>query len=525
MDINVTTRRLKVENVIGEAMKQVNVVRDIELPFPAKKIESVDAEIRDVEFKIIDDKVIVEATLHKQIYYVECVTGDVQEFTVGDEKITEFVHIEGAVPEMDAKVKVEIEYCDIEAVKMMPENNNQNQNCFLVFQQTCILKIRVKVLEMIEVDVVTNVSGEGLTPTFETVDIDIIIGSGCEQHNISDSFIRLPDETRKIKDVTAEIQDVEEKILRDKVVVKGNLHKQIFYVVDPSGEVKELSANVPFSVFVPVEGARENNDVTVITDVEIEYIDSELITRNGQKFLKETVVLKICAKVVETVTINIVTAVEGARVETRRLQIESAIGKGCRQVNILGTIITPTLARKIAKVDSELRDLEGEAIRDKVIVKGVLHKQVYYVSAVDDQVRELTVEEPFTEFIHIEGTDVGDIVDVSGRIEYVNVEAAGAGPENTRWRQTAVVEICATVSETKRITVVIAVEGAEVVCPPGTENIDYVIQKGDTLSSIARKFNVTVQAILDANPQITNPNIIFAGRTIKIPCAGAGGMG
>jgi hypothetical protein len=39
-----------------------------------------------------------------------------------------------------------------------------------------------------------------------------------------------------------------------------------------------------------------------------------------------------------------------------------------------------------------------------------LHKQVYYVSAVDDQLRELTVEEPFTEFIHIEGVQEGDIV-------------------------------------------------------------------------------------------------------------------
>jgi hypothetical protein len=112
-EISVTTRTLKVENVIGEAVKQVNVVRDITLPVLAKKIESVDTKINNVEHKIIDNKVIVEATLHKQIYYVECVTGDVQEFTVPDEKITEFVHIKGANPDMEAKVDVDIEYCDV----------------------------------------------------------------------------------------------------------------------------------------------------------------------------------------------------------------------------------------------------------------------------------------------------------------------------------------------------------------------------------------------------------------------------
>lgn len=517
-EISVTTRTLKVENVIGEAVKQVNVVRDITLPVLAKKIESVDTKINNVEHKIIDNKVIVEATLHKQIYYVECVTGDVQEFTVPDEKITEFVHIKGANPDMEAKVDVDIEYCDVEAVKTKHSENG----CHRLFNQTCILRIRVKVIETIELEVVTGVSGEGLMPSFETITIENIIGSGMEQFNISDNFIELPIETKKIKSIDAEIQDVEEKILRGKVLIKGKLHKQIFYVVEPSGEVKETSADIPFSVFVPVEGAREG--ATVSTDIRIEFVDSELVTRNGRKFVRETVVLKVTAKVTDRITISVVTAVAGAEVDVRTLKIESVIGRGQRQVNVLGDIITPTPARKVARVDAELRNLEGEAIRNKVIVRGVLHKQVYYVSAVDDQLRELTVEEPFTEFIHIEGVQEGDIVDVSGRIEYVNVEAKESTP-TTNWRQTAVLEIRAKVTETEEITVVVAVRGAEVEpsCPPGTIQQTYVIQKGDTLFNIARRFGVTVQEILAVNPQITNPNALVVGQVINIPCPS--GMG
>ncbi|MBZ4653237.1 MAG: Peptidoglycan-binding lysin domain protein [Peptococcaceae bacterium] len=516
MALNVTTRKLKVENVVGEAMRQVNVVRNITLPVLAKKIESVDTKIRNVKFKIIEDKIIVEATLHKQIYYVECITGDVQEFTVPDERITEFVHIEGARPGMDARVSVEVEYCDVEAVDMAGD-----QGCHRVFQQTCILKIKAKVIEMVEIDVVTNVSGEGVTPTFRTITIDNVIGSGCEQFTVSDSLIPLPANTKKIKSIDAEIRDVEKKVIPNKVVVKGTIHKQIFYVIEPSGEVKETSANVPFNVFVPIQGAKEGQ--TVITDIRIEFIDSELVTRNHEKFVKETIVLEVCAKVIDRVTINIVTAVAGAEVETRRIKVERIIGEGCRQVNILADIITPMPARKVARVDARLRDLQGEAIPDKVIVKGTLHKQIYYVSAVDDQLRELSVDEPFTEFVHVEGAEKGDMVDVTGRIEYVNVEAAANTP-TTQWRQTAVLEICAKVTETEEITVVTAVKGAVTPppppappCPPGT-TFDYVIQKGDTLTIIARKFNVTVQAILAVNPQITNPNLIFAGRTIKIPC-------
>lgn len=515
MSITVTTRKLKVENVIGEAVKQVNVVREITLPVLAKKIESIDSKINDVSYKVIDNKIIVEALLHKQIYYVECITGDVQEFTVPDEKITEFIHLTGAMPDMDAKVSVEIEYCDVEAIDMAGDNN-----CHRLFQQTCILKIKAKVIEMVEIEVVTGVAGTGITPTFATITIDNIIGAGMEQFNLSDNFIELPIATKKLKSIDAEIRDVEEKVLPGKVIVKGKLHKQIYYVVEPSGEVKETSADIPFSVFVPIEGAKEG--ATVTTDIQIEYVDNELVTRNGRKFVKETVVLKVSAKVTDRLTINIVTAVAGAEVETRTLKIESAIGIGTRQVNILADIITPTEARKVARVDAELRDLEGEAIPNKVIVKGTLHKQIYYVSAVDDQLRELSIDEPFTEFIYIEGVEKGDIVAVSGRIEYVNVEARETIP-TTKWRQTAVLEIKAKVTETEEITVVTAVRGVVTpVCPPGT-TFEYVIQKGDTLSSIAKKFRVTVQAILAVNPQITNPNIIFVGRTIQIPCPS--GMG
>ena len=123
MDITVETRRLKVENVVGEAVKQVNVVRNITLPVKAKKIESIDAKIENVKHKIIDNKIVVEADLKKQVYYVECYSGHVQEYTVPTEKVTEFVHLKGAVPGMDARVSVSIEYCDVEGVYLRDSKN------------------------------------------------------------------------------------------------------------------------------------------------------------------------------------------------------------------------------------------------------------------------------------------------------------------------------------------------------------------------------------------------------------------
>ena len=45
----------------------------------------------------------------------------------------------------------------------------------------------------------------------------------------------------------------------------------------------------------------------------------------------------------------------------------------------------------------------------------------------------------------------------------------------------------------------------------------YTVKASDTLFNIAKKFGVTVRQIVDANPQIENPDIIFAGQVICIP--------
>jgi LysM repeat protein len=56
---------------------------------------------------------------------------------------------------------------------------------------------------------------------------------------------------------------------------------------------------------------------------------------------------------------------------------------------------------------------------------------------------------------------------------------------------------------------------------PASSPRPYRIKAGDSLARIANRFGVTVQDILDANPNIANPDNIFVGQLIVIP-VGAG---
>lgn len=49
----------------------------------------------------------------------------------------------------------------------------------------------------------------------------------------------------------------------------------------------------------------------------------------------------------------------------------------------------------------------------------------------------------------------------------------------------------------------------------------YTIKSGDSLAAVAQRNGVSLQELLKANPQIKNPNLVYAGQTVSMPSGGA----
>lgn len=64
------------------------------------------------------------------------------------------------------------------------------------------------------------------------------------------------------------------------------------------------------------------------------------------------------------------------------------------------------------------------------------------------------------------------------------------------------------------------VDPAPVQPAPPVADSTYTVQKGDTLSAIAPKYNTTWQALAAANG-ISNPNLIYEGQVLRVPGSGA----
>lgn len=56
-------------------------------------------------------------------------------------------------------------------------------------------------------------------------------------------------------------------------------------------------------------------------------------------------------------------------------------------------------------------------------------------------------------------------------------------------------------------------------CPPGTTLRMVIVQPGDTLWKLSRRYGVPLEAVIRANPQIPDPDLIYPGQRVRIPCA------
>lgn len=528
------TELLKVEQVVGENAAQTSVIRDITLPGRVRKIAEVDATIRDVKATIIENKVIVEGIIHKQIFFVDDDTDQLKEQTVPDERFIHFVDVPGAFPGMNVQVHTRLEFVGHDFIKEIKADKNwgreedgdiesygdkewngkdkKDKKVDSIFRQTVVLEIFAKVTETLQLEVVVDVKGiDPKKVSKELLKVESVVGENASQVQvIRDVIFNRP--ARKIKNIDTEIRDIQVRVIENKVIIEAILHKQIFFV-GPDDVIFEVSVDERFTHFVDVPGAFPGANAQVHPRVEFVdvVIDAYDPTRGRQ-----TAVIDIFVKVTETVQVEVVTDVKDLKVTKELLKVAQVVGEGAKQHKIVQDLVAPDPVRKIAgPPDTRFENITTRVIDDKVIIEGDLVKQIFFVreGPVPD-VREFEVRERFSVFIDIPGARPGHVVQVYPRVEFVDFEIDPYDPR--RLRQITVIEIFIKVTEFVQLEVVVKLLEDIDVEPKPTLKV-YIVQKGDTLFKIAQRFGTTVDAILAVNPEIKDPNLIFVGQKILIP--------
>lgn len=506
------TENLRVNQVVNEDTKQVVIRGKITVPDPkpdVEKILSVNKTATIKNIKIVPDKAIVEGVLTLQIVYVAFEPAQAVHHMHDRLKFTTYVDVPGVEPGMDVLGKVTIEDVNI----------TRSRDDVRQFDVAAVLSVFIKVTEIQEVDVLIECPA-GATCETETIKVSHLIQDETKQVIVSEDFY-VPDKKpaiEKILDtkVTAEISNI--KVLKNKVIVDGNVVLDVIYVaMERDQPVHQMHTSFSFSDFIEVPGVETGMDVFV--DVDVESSDVEEVTPNR---LRADVVMKLTAYVYEYRQVNVITEVAGAKATMVTLKLDHIVGENCTQVVLRDVFETPAPKPSVEKfldiTTEKVEIVETKILKNKVIIRGDVFIQVVYVAFQPDQaVHALHRKIPFRTFVEVPGAMEGMDVEASG-----NVEFTAAEDKASNIIIELVLKVCARVKETMQKDVAVEVEAPpEEVCVPG-EIVQHTIVAGDTLFALAQKYGTTVEAIMQANPGIS-PENLRVGQVISIPCGPAKG--
>lgn len=456
---------------------RVEAVQEAVLPLRAIKVRNVTGEIRNIVTEIIPNKVIVQGVVHEQLFFVG--TDNLVHHLADDIHFSTFLDIPGAQPGMNAQVLARIE----DIISELADNGES-------IIKKIIIEVFVKVTETVQVNLAT---GDGPTLLLKEV-----IGENTAQTLIeADVVLEYP--AIKVDEITGDIRNLEVEVIKDKVIIQGILHKQIFFV-DTNNLERHQMEELPFSLFVDVPGAVPGMDVQVQSRIEAIFFN--LISETT---LRQKAVLEFFVKVTESVRQQV--AVGNGPL----FKVEEFVGENTVQDLSETTITLPVAAIKVREIVAQLRNLVTHVIHDKVIVQGIIHKQIFFISTENIE-RHLAEDIPFSLFLDIPGAVPGDNVHIAPIIEAIFFDLISP----TELRQKVIFAINAVVTRTLQINLVLSDDRPlfklEQVVGENTKQV-LVIRK----EQIQEQINVTRVTIIFPGAEVIGQQQIILRNTFELP--------
>lgn len=336
------------------------------------KVRNIDATLTNITAHVIPNKVIVQGAVHLQIFFVT--SDQMVHHLAEDVPFHAMLEIPGAQPGMKAVVQPRIA-----AVLFHLSDDG------LSLVKKVIIDVFAKVVEEVQL---RPMPGSGPVLLLQEV-----VGEGIAQ-TLSENFVTLDIPAVKVDEIRGELREITTEVIPDKVIVQGVIHKQIFFV-DTEGVGRHQAEDVGFSVFVDIPGAAPGMNVQI--EPRIETILFELLDPTT---LRQKVVVEVFVKVTTAVQF------QAALGEGPLVRVAEVVGTGEGQILRRDVVALERPAAKIREIVASLQELREHVIPGKVILQGVIHKQIFFIG-LDDIEYHQAENVPFSLMVDIPGASPG----------------------------------------------------------------------------------------------------------------------
>lgn len=498
---------------IGRQTAQILLEGDMIVPDSQpdlQKILECEGKIALTEQRVGEERIFFSGALQVHILYT-AKNGEHPLYAMQTAlPIEDFIHMDGLGQDAEVDLRAELEHLDCRII------NDRKLGL------KAVLTITAQAEQARSMEILRNLSGEGVESLQGTLRMETNTAALQDRFVVKEDLI-LPMGQAEIGEILRESVVLTEQEIRPmdgKVLLRGNVQVSILYT-DAEGRLDSYTEKIPFS------GYLEQADMDAATAVTGTLaIESAKLTPQPDE---DGELRQLAAD------IAIAANLEGRRAEETEILLDAYAPRGVVELQKETISYPMTVASgknqftlkervqleagespmlRIEDAWGEVRLAEARMTGNGVEADGVLTVSMLYHCAEDTSpVCILHRGIPFTQTMELRGVSAGDTAEVSLRLDDLDFQMLSE--REGELRATLTMESRVERQEEAEVVTDAAWQENPAPQPPMAGAIIYMVQPGDSLWTIAKRYHTTIDAILAVN-EIENPDLIYPGQKLLI---------
>ncbi len=516
--MEILKKGITIDKKIGKETSQVLVEGDIIVPDTKPDIDMVleangSAYIDSKD--IVNDRITFKGNLDINVLFIAKGENKPVYNMQSTYPINDFINIEGIDKNMTVFTTCNITNLDYKLI-------NDRKVSF-----RAILDVTSEVLAKESIEAVTTIDGlDEKQMKVTNINVNKVACTKFDRFNIKDD-IEISSGRPNIKEILDINFNIINKDIRtqlEKINISGDIRACILYKSDEEDSIiTYFEQDIPFNGVIEVEGATDDMIGDVYLDIQEKNVQILEDVDGEPRLIGVDIYVGCNIKVSYEDEMNIL---EDAYALDKKINIEKNIQSYpmlvCKNKN-------QASIKEVLKLDEEcppilqVLKVSGkpildniEILQDKIVAEGIVECKILYITNNDEYPMHcFTTIMPYSQAIDAKGANPKVAkVDINSYIEHIGVNMMSDKDVEVRCAinfDTCVIKE----KEISFITDVVFEEVDEQFLNSISSMIIYVVQSGDTLWDLAKKFNTTVDDIVGLN-DIENPDLIYPGQKLLI---------
>lgn len=500
---------------VGKQASQILLEGDIIAPDSkpdVKEVLSCHGKIRMKDVRVGDDKINLSGDLDLNILYSSDKGEDAVYAMSSSLPIEDVMNMDGLEQDMQVKVSSVLEHLDCQVIN--DRKLGVKAVIGIVAVADCIHKV----------DVVVPSEGNGMAFLEGNLRMEEVVAEKKDRFTIKEE-ITLPQTAPSVGEILCSefyLTDKEIRPMDGKVMVRSNLMTDILYTDDQgTGTVHVWSEKIPFNGYLETEGITPKSTVDMELCIDEASVKTALDDDGEPRILNVDVSILGELSAWDVTEKKVVTDAYAPGMETEvmreNITYPTTVGRAKNQFSLKEKITLEQNERPMLQAGKAwgtilVQDVQAE--EDMIEVEGVLTAEILYFCQEDDHAVCMVQRGiPFSQKIEMKGVMPEDEVSAKGNVEEIDFQIL-SDTEGELFAS-VVLEVDAKRPETAQLVTDIRLNDPDNSQRHIAGAIIYTVQPGDSLWTIAKRFDTTIERILMVN-DIEDPDKIYPGQKILI---------